>query len=135
MNYITLIFYINFTLFDCLIHRALDLDDFKNVCGCEEYPLLRTINRVLRKYPESSKTCILEDDQVKRDPPITPTKRPIQKDPENITPPIKNNRTSSTTTKRTTTTSSYQSELDDDLNDERGCNEGQFYRHETKCEK
>lgn len=27
---------------------ALDLDDFKNICGCEEYPLLRTINRVLR---------------------------------------------------------------------------------------
>ncbi|KAK9501597.1 hypothetical protein O3M35_012294 [Rhynocoris fuscipes] len=30
---------------------ALDLDDFRNVCGCEEYPLLRTINRVLRNYP------------------------------------------------------------------------------------
>lgn len=27
---------------------ALDLDDFKNICACEEYPLLRTINRVLR---------------------------------------------------------------------------------------
>lgn len=27
---------------------ALDLDDFKNWCGCEEYPLLKTINRVLR---------------------------------------------------------------------------------------
>ncbi|KAL1138265.1 hypothetical protein AAG570_009954, partial [Ranatra chinensis] len=30
---------------------ALDLDDFRNTCGCEEYPLLRTINRVLRNYP------------------------------------------------------------------------------------
>ena len=30
---------------------ALDLDDFRNVCGCEKYPLLRTINRVLRDYP------------------------------------------------------------------------------------
>lgn len=27
---------------------ALDLDDFKNICNCEQYPLLRTINRVLR---------------------------------------------------------------------------------------
>lgn len=31
---------------------ALDLDDFKNDCGCESYPLLRTLNRVLRNYPE-----------------------------------------------------------------------------------
>merc|ERR1712071_57867 len=30
---------------------ALDLDDFKNRCGCEHHPLLRTINRVLREYP------------------------------------------------------------------------------------
>ena len=27
---------------------ALDLDDFRNRCGCEVHPLLRTINRVLR---------------------------------------------------------------------------------------
>merc|ERR1711997_822202 len=30
---------------------ALDLDDFSNRCGCENYPLLRTTNRVLRAYP------------------------------------------------------------------------------------
>ncbi len=36
---------------------ALDLDDFKNVCGCEEYPLLRTINRVLRGYPVPAPQC------------------------------------------------------------------------------
>jgi len=29
---------------------ALDLDDFKNVCNCETYPLIKTINRVLRGY-------------------------------------------------------------------------------------
>ena len=29
---------------------ALDLDDFRNSCGCETYPLLKTINRVLRNY-------------------------------------------------------------------------------------
>lgn len=39
---------------------ALDLDDFKNYCGCEEYPLLRTINRVLRNYPSPHPRCQLE---------------------------------------------------------------------------
>lgn len=35
---------------------ALDLDDFKNRCGCEPSPLLRTMNRVLRNYP-AGPTC------------------------------------------------------------------------------
>ncbi|XP_017486088.1 PREDICTED: probable chitinase 3 [Rhagoletis zephyria] len=39
---------------------ALDLDDFKNVCGCESYPLLKTINRVLRNYPGPAPKCVLE---------------------------------------------------------------------------
>lgn len=38
---------------------ALDLDDFKNLCGCEEYPLLKTINRVLRGYAKPAPKCIL----------------------------------------------------------------------------
>lgn len=38
---------------------ALDLDDFKNECGCEEYPLLKTINRVLRDYSVPDPKCIL----------------------------------------------------------------------------
>jgi len=36
---------------------ALDLDDFANVCGCEHYPLLRTINRVLRNYDLPDPGC------------------------------------------------------------------------------
>ena len=52
---------------------ALDLDDFSNRCpifsdwqksnpcftrcGCENYPLLRTINRVLRAYPTPDPQC------------------------------------------------------------------------------
>lgn len=40
---------------------ALDLDDFRNVCNCEEYPLLRTINRVLRNYPGQAAKCRLEN--------------------------------------------------------------------------
>lgn len=39
---------------------ALDLDDFKNYCTCEEYPLLKTINRVLRGYPGPQPDCPLE---------------------------------------------------------------------------
>lgn len=37
---------------------ALDLDDFRNTCGCESYPLLKTINRVLRNYPAGNKCDI-----------------------------------------------------------------------------
>ncbi|CAH1396474.1 unnamed protein product [Nezara viridula] len=56
---------------------ALDLDDFRNTCGCEEYPLLRTINRVLRGYPEGplcslSKLKALEPPGFKVDPPCPP---------------------------------------------------------------
>ncbi|KAA0201537.1 hypothetical protein HAZT_HAZT005430 [Hyalella azteca] len=36
---------------------ALDLDDFRNRCGCEEHPLLRTINRELRDYPIPDPGC------------------------------------------------------------------------------
>lgn len=38
---------------------ALDLDDFRGTtCGCgEPYPLLRTINRVLRDYSIPEPTC------------------------------------------------------------------------------
>jgi len=38
---------------------ALDLDDFRNRCGCEHHPLLRTINRVLREYPVPDPDCKL----------------------------------------------------------------------------
>ncbi|KAJ8920078.1 hypothetical protein NQ315_011732 [Exocentrus adspersus] len=51
---------------------ALDLDDFKNICGCEEYPLLRTINRVLRNYAKPAPKCILGKQ-------TTPTKKPTVK--------------------------------------------------------
>ena len=39
---------------------ALDLDDFRNKCGCETYPLLKTINRVLRNYPAASANCAVK---------------------------------------------------------------------------
>ena len=32
-------------------------DDFANRCGCENYPLLRTINRVLRNYSVPDPGC------------------------------------------------------------------------------
>ena len=36
---------------------ALDLDDFRNRCGCEPHPLLRTINRALRPYSVPDPQC------------------------------------------------------------------------------
>ncbi|XP_078046537.1 putative chitinase 10 [Augochlora pura] len=43
---------------------ALDLDDFKNRCGCEPSPLLRTMNRVLRNYPDGPLCPITTDSMV-----------------------------------------------------------------------
>lgn len=66
---------------------ALDLDDFKNVCGCEEYPLLRTINRVLRNYSKPAPKCTIEGQTPKpiptRKPAMIPTSMSThqQKDP------------------------------------------------------
>lgn len=59
---------------------ALDLDDFKNICGCENYPLLRTINRVLRNYATPAPTCELgvEKPHVPSKPKPTTTKRPTE---------------------------------------------------------
>lgn len=42
---------------------ALDLDDFTNRCGCEPYPLLKTINRVLRGYPGPGPNCSLNSSE------------------------------------------------------------------------
>lgn len=39
---------------------ALDLDDFKGVCNCGSYPLLKTINKVLRKFTDTIPECYLE---------------------------------------------------------------------------
>lgn len=45
---------------------ALDLDDFRNTCGCESYPLLKTINRVLRNYPAGNTKCEITKKAVTR---------------------------------------------------------------------
>nr|AUF41628.1 chitinase 4 [Rhynchophorus ferrugineus] len=71
---------------------ALDLDDFKNECGCEEYPLLRTINRVLRGYSLADPKCVLGKS----------TDKPLQKPPKPATSTTVSTTTS--TTKPTWTT-------------------------------
>merc|ERR1711981_734958 len=43
---------------------ALDLDDFNNNCGCEKYPLLKTINRVLRNYNSPDPHCTLDSNTI-----------------------------------------------------------------------
>ena len=40
---------------------VMDHDDFQNECGCEKYPLLKTINRVFdQDYSDFSKKCACE---------------------------------------------------------------------------
>ncbi|KAG5889208.1 hypothetical protein JTB14_033286 [Gonioctena quinquepunctata] len=65
---------------------ALDLDDFKNLCDCEEYPLLRTINRVLRGYTVPAPKCILGKPQTLK-PTTKPTAKPISQTPTTTEPP------------------------------------------------
>ncbi|KAL6266443.1 hypothetical protein P5V15_003293 [Pogonomyrmex californicus] len=63
---------------------ALDLDDFKNRCGCEPSPLLRTMNRVLRNYPKgplcpvTGETIMTDVSQIGiESTTVTTTERPI----------------------------------------------------------
>ncbi|XP_056636318.1 probable chitinase 10 [Diorhabda sublineata] len=55
---------------------ALDLDDFKNICNCEEYPLLKTINRVLRGYKIPDPKCILDTRTVNTPTIVLPPQKP-----------------------------------------------------------
>lgn len=129
------------------VFRALDLDDFKNVCDCEEYPLLRTINRVLRKYPGPHNNCVLESrkkmkpvsEPTTKKPMITDasTKRPSIATTSRVTPRTTQSR--QTTTRRTTTTETppldeFPEEPASD--DEKTCSEGRlFMPHESDCNK
>lgn len=37
--------------------------DFRNVCGCETYPMLKTINRVLGRLPGPGPDCYLDQER------------------------------------------------------------------------
>lgn len=140
---------------------ALDLDDFKNVCGCEEYPLLRTINRVLRQYPGPHNNCVLEAKKARpgteatTKKPVATTKRPTQpqpttkmtKKPEVSTRKPTSSRPTSTRTssarpttarpQKSTTTTQVPSFADyPSIDDDKTCTEGKNYiPHETDCTK
>nr|XP_022917656.1 probable chitinase 10 isoform X3 [Onthophagus taurus] len=96
---------------------ALDLDDFKNICGCENYPLLRTINRVLRNYTVPAPSCLLGGPGV-----IIPekekstTQKPIDYQPSSEKP-------------IDTTTTSWQSSMNTGMK----CT-GLFQSHESSCQ-
>jgi chitinase len=121
------------------------LDDFRNACDCEEYPLLRTINRVLRQYPGPHNNCFLEKTFTK------PTAEETTKKPEVTTRPTTMRPTSSArpeTTRRTTTTTTlrpvvYEGEdFDGEENypeetDDHGCASGSrnFAVHDEDCSK
>ncbi|GAB0096498.1 Probable chitinase 10 [Sergentomyia squamirostris] len=114
---------------------ALDLDDFRNVCGCEEYPLLRTINRVLRKYPTRDPKCSLEiqteyEDDNKQPTPVTTT----------TTERVTTRKTTQTPPKRTTTLEPLEPESNIEESLEEGlenqdCSGDSMRAHENDCNK
>lgn len=120
--------------------RALDLDDFRNACECEEYPLLRTINRVLRKYPGPHNHCFVEKTYSK------PTAEDTTKRPETPTPSTSPSRPVITRKPTTTTTLRpvvYEGEdFDEDeypiqSEEDRSCQDGSktFISHHEECSK
>lgn len=69
---------------------ALDLDDFRNECDCENYPLLKTINRALRNYAVPAPKCVLglpPKKPITLKPRPTSTKMPTWQKPQ-TEPPI-----------------------------------------------
>ena len=114
-------------------HRALDLDDFKNTCGCEEYPLLRTINRVLRDYPGPHKNCKLEDTPHLSSEKPSVTQKPVT----SVTLSTQRPQTQYTTLSSTKFKKpSTEAVIIDDLEPVRGCNSGvEYFPHESECSK
>uniref|UniRef100_A0A1B0D7M5 Chitinase n=1 Tax=Phlebotomus papatasi TaxID=29031 RepID=A0A1B0D7M5_PHLPP len=116
---------------------ALDLDDFRNVCQCEEYPLLRTINRVLRRYPTPAPKCVLESQTEYEDDDRTPPAPTTSTTTERIT-----RKTTQTPPKRTSTAATATpEEVPEDSHPSQGSLENQscsgdaMMPHEGDCNK
>ncbi|XP_059612054.1 probable chitinase 10 [Phlebotomus argentipes] len=120
---------------------ALDLDDFRNICGCEEYPLLRTINRVLRGYSTPAPNCVLETQTEYEED----DKRPQTSTTTTTTERVTTKRTTPTPPKRTSTAApeaekpaqeepeSEQSE--GETLENRSCSGDALMAHESDCNK
>lgn len=110
---------------------ALDLDDFKNYCGCEEYPLLRTINRALRNYPGPHPKCQLEKiPEVEDDVPTSDNDVIVVETPEKPT----TTRPTTTTTRKPQIPNESIPPSDDDDQHPVTCSE-QFSPHPSDCNK
>uniref|UniRef100_A0A1B0DNH2 Uncharacterized protein n=1 Tax=Phlebotomus papatasi TaxID=29031 RepID=A0A1B0DNH2_PHLPP len=116
---------------------ALDLDDFRNVCQCEEYPLLRTINRVLRRYPSPAPKCVLESQTEYEDDDRTPPAPTTSTTTERIT-----RKTTQTPPKRTSTAATATPEgVPEDSQPSQGslenqsCSGDSMMPHEGDCNK
>ncbi|XP_058056417.1 probable chitinase 10 [Anopheles bellator] len=127
---------------------ALDLDDFRNLCDCEEYPLLRTINRVLRNYPGPGPKCVLgsgKPNDPPKDRPTTAAPTTTTTKPTTARPPKTSTTTMRTTTRQTTrsttratsTVRTTKYPVDEvDNNDSKGVCDGRlFVPHESDCSK
>lgn len=116
---------------------ALDLDDFRNRCDCEEYPLLRTINRVLRGYPGPAPRCRLETSTEIESPYIPSTMTPTTTSqswqrPSTTTEPWQKPSTSkpATTTRPSTTIADVEV-----IGASQACKGRIFAQHPTDCNK
>ncbi|XP_055636577.1 probable chitinase 10 [Toxorhynchites rutilus septentrionalis] len=126
---------------------ALDLDDFRNLCDCEEYPLLKTINRVLRNYPGPGPRCVLEKDPHREKP--KPTKTPTPSTRETTRRPTTTTTRLTTTTRKPTTTTRWRTstrstqgtteayeETIEHVNNQQSCTDGRLFApHPTDCNK
>jgi chitinase len=113
--------------------RALDLDDFRNICDCEEYPLLRTINRVLRNYPGPHNNCLLESKAHKPTAEETTRKPTTQRTTQR---PISTKRTTTKTTQKPLYEGEEEEAVDDnqyDFDEGKSCTGRTFLQHDTEC--
>ncbi|XP_014602332.1 PREDICTED: probable chitinase 3 [Polistes canadensis] len=100
---------------------ALDLDDFKNRCGCEPSPLLRTMNRVLRNYPEgplcpiSSETTSIDIDETESTG--SPTTESTSTSWPTYLPPATTTTTTTAASTTLTTTTTTESIISSEEND------------------
>ncbi|XP_076647838.1 putative chitinase 10 [Halictus rubicundus] len=118
---------------------ALDLDDFKNRCGCEPSPLLRTMNRVLRDYP-SGPLCPIATDSMTIDAAESSTESTTSERPDWGWEPTTPSSGTSTSTSSTTTV-----DIDDVVEIETGdrpaisppddCHNRLFIPHNKDCTK
>ena len=122
--------YVNSNGFGGVSLSTLDLDDFNNLCCGGAHPLVSAVSRVLLGTSPSPAGC------GRPSPPVTPApKPPTSTEPWDDGSKQKTTTYSPTTpqtTAQTTTTSSTTAAVEGEPAE---CNEGEYFRHESSCQK